>query len=210
MHTHYGWMHEGSLARSTYECDQCGDEYNQYDYRNEKKEREFCSDGCYRNWRSENIVGENHPLWSGGDVEIECRVCGETVYRRRAYVDNRENQFCGYECYGKWRSENITGESHPRYKPDKEDISYGQNWHRQRERCLGRDGYECRTCEMSREQHLEKYEKDLNVHHIKKLRSFDTGDGINYEAANSLSNLITLCYSCHQMWEDMDIRPQIG
>lgn len=68
--------------------------------------------------------------------------------------------------------------------------SYGPNWDSQRKKCLERDFYECRVCgktnsEMSREP---------AVHHITPRRNFREGD---WKSMNSISNLITLCHSCH-------------
>lgn len=61
---------------------------------------------------------------------------------------------------------------------------YGQSWARQRRLALKRDGGACVYC----------LERDrVTVHHIATLKSFSG----NTEAANQLSNLITLCGDCH-------------
>lgn len=207
MRTHYGWMHEGSLARSTYNCDWCGDEYEQWDYRHEKKGHEFCSMECRDAWRSETFVGKNHPNHVER-LELECSNCGAELNRLESQIKGNQ-QFCDKDCLGEWRSENICGENHPRYNPDKIELDYGERWHKQRERAIQRDGG-CRICGMSREKHNEVYENDITVHHIRKLREFEGEDGeIDHDAANDLSNLLTLCYSCHSTWEDLPIQPEI-
>lgn len=48
-----------------------------------------------------------------------------------------------------------------------------------------RDGYACRDCGMTREQHQEKYGKDLDVHRLIP--------GVNYYHAWC----VTLCRACH-------------
>jgi len=49
-----------------------------------------------------------------------------------------------------------------------------------------RDGYQCRLCDMSQKEHLERFGKPLSVHHI------------NYcKTDHSMINLITLCMVCH-------------
>lgn len=60
-----------------------------------------------------------------------------------------------------------------------------------REKALQRDGYKCVDCGMSNEEHLKKYPMGLSVHHI-------DGKGKNSLVKNNrLSNLQTLCCSCH-------------
>jgi DEAD/DEAH box helicase domain-containing protein len=67
---------------------------------------------------------------------------------------------------------------------------YGLNWSRQRELARARDSFRCQLCgelEGVREHH---------VHHKTPFRLFDST-----EQANQLSNLITLCNSCHRKVE---------
>ncbi|MBP9727276.1 MAG: HNH endonuclease [Gammaproteobacteria bacterium] len=54
-----------------------------------------------------------------------------------------------------------------------------------------RDGYMCVKCNMTMDQHLEKYNCQLTVDHI-------DGNGRNSHSPNNdLNNLMTLCLSCH-------------
>jgi DEAD/DEAH box helicase domain-containing protein len=67
---------------------------------------------------------------------------------------------------------------------------YGPGWASLRAQVRARDGYRCQVCgiaEMGREH---------DVHHKSPFRSFH-----NPELANQLSNLITLCPSCHRKVE---------
>jgi DEAD/DEAH box helicase domain-containing protein len=67
---------------------------------------------------------------------------------------------------------------------------YGPNWLTQRKQARARDGYCCQMCgapERSREH---------DVHHKSPFRTF-----ASYEQANQLSNLVTLCRSCHRRAE---------
>lgn len=70
---------------------------------------------------------------------------------------------------------------------------YGTNWSKQRQKCLERDDYACRVCGTTQEE----VGRDLSVHHITPRREFD---GTPREM-NSLSNLVTLCPSCHGSFE---------
>ena len=65
----------------------------------------------------------------------------------------------------------------------------GQNWGHQKRQVLKRDNYKCQICGKK----IDRKKWDFGVHHIKPYREFN-GD---YEAANQLSNLITLCRKCH-------------
>ena len=68
--------------------------------------------------------------------------------------------------------------------------SYGLNWTKQRQKCLERDEYRCRVCEKERPE----MDRDPAVHHITPRSRFDESEWRTY---NDLSNLVTLCHSCH-------------
>lgn len=67
---------------------------------------------------------------------------------------------------------------------------YGPGWQRLRKLVLVRDHYACQACGA-----VEK-DQPLHVHHKIPLRSFPS-----YDQANQLSNLVTLCPSCHRQAE---------
>lgn len=92
------------------------------------------------------------------------------------------------------------GEEHYNWQGGHGPYDYGPTWNSQRKRALLRDDEQCRRCGLDRDGCLEKYDRDLSVHHIKKFRTFD-GSG----EANQLSNLITLCYHCHDRLEGLPI-----
>lgn len=86
--------------------------------------------------------------------------------------------------------------------------SYGPNWRQRRKERLDKDGWECVVCNVDNHQHKDMYNKSLHVHHIQPLRSFVENGRVNYEAANRITNLITLCAKCHRKWEGVPLRPQ--
>lgn len=87
--------------------------------------------------------------------------------------------------------------------------SYGPNWDEQRRKALDRDGWQCRLCEMTNEMHKEVYTYGLEVHHVIPIRCFRPFDSAaDYERANDLSNLRTVCCPCHHEWEGVPVFPE--
>ncbi len=79
-----------------------------------------------------------------------------------------------------------------------ESVSYGKNWTRQKELTRRRDEYTCQVCGR------KEVKQAHHVHHKLPFRTFD-----DYEQANQLENLVTLCPSCHQRAE-MTVRMRSG
>ncbi|NHN49988.1 HNH endonuclease [Halostella sp. JP-L12] len=71
---------------------------------------------------------------------------------------------------------------------------YGPNWSRQRRKCLERDSRTCRICG----SHETELGREPSVHHITPRSRFDDSE---WRDMNDLSNLITLCPSCHGQYE---------
>lgn len=67
---------------------------------------------------------------------------------------------------------------------------YGSGWLRTRELVRARDNYRCQVCGIGEQGQAH------HVHHKQPFREFDSP-----EDANQLSNLITVCPSCHQKIE---------
>jgi 5-methylcytosine-specific restriction endonuclease McrA len=100
--------------------------------------------------------------------------------------------------FGSWNEAVRSLGYEPRY-PRGEEAEYryyGPNWQAKRESRIEIDQYKCQKCGISRAEHYEKYEQDLSVHHIRRLREFNS-----YENANTLTNLITVCTECHRTVE---------
>jgi 5-methylcytosine-specific restriction endonuclease McrA len=67
---------------------------------------------------------------------------------------------------------------------------YGENWKEQKKLARKRDNHTCQWCGTRG----FIFGRCLDVHHIRQVNSFNG----NWRKANKLSNLITLCRSCHR------------
>jgi len=177
-------------------CEHCGDEFpvkpSRVDY------RQYCSRSCLMSSRT----GEQNPNPKSdtGDI-VECEWCGDEWYVPPSEIES--TRFCSRECLGKHHRSVRSGEDSPRWNGGSNDWR-GANWEKQRKLAIKRDDKECVHCGMDREEHQQAYGSDLNVHHIKEFRSFNR----NYEKANKLSNLVTLCKECHSLYEHLKIKQQ--
>lgn len=117
MKTHHAQAHGESIAGVTIVCDYCGKE----SHKRQKKKRnnhEFCSRGCYNNWQSEELSGENSPIWEGRRIVVECDQCGSETEKHAVNYEKNENAFCDPQCHGEWISENNVGKNNPQFKPE--------------------------------------------------------------------------------------------
>ena len=188
-----------------HECPSCGCLFKT---KPSKSHRIYCSPECYRSNQSAHMPkGDQHPEYQGGKIQSECAYCGDTF----DIYPSRENKrvVCGQECYGKYFSEKYSGRDNPNYANGRVD-SYGPNWSEQRKKRIKLDNSRCVVCGMSRGDHINEYNSDLEVHHITPRSEF-LSDGIKRlpEEANQLDNLITLCKSCHGKWERIPLRPEV-
>lgn len=82
------------------------------------------------------------------------------------------------------------------------DKGYGQNWYKQRKATLERDNYTCQACGKEGRR-LKNNRWNLHVHHKSKIKNFvdSRTKEVDYESANDLSNLVTLCQNCHKYYD---------
>ena len=77
-------------------------------------------------------------------------------------------------------------------------FSRGPNWSVQRDLTRQRDGFRCRHCGAP-----ERDGRQHDVHHLRPFKEFNyvAGKNEHYLQANDLSNLATLCPTCHRLAE---------
>lgn len=179
-------------------CKYCGKEFEAL---NDKKHAQFCDDTCRRAFFAQKTMKY-------------CVVCGQSFYpwffdkRKGTLILKTEINTCGDKCEKLNRKNNellrrkkisfaFTGEKHPNWQGGLSGYR-GKNWTHQRFLTKIRDKFVCQKCGMTQKRSLKEFGESLEVHHIIPYREFT-----DYKKANDLSNLITLCKSCHQKaeWE---------
>lgn len=200
MKIHHKLSHGESIMEEL-ECDWCGSTFERmlHEVSGKGSAGRFCSDTCETKWRK-NQTGPDAGGWSGGMVEVECDSCGQkdTYYPSKA--DGR--RCCSFECWNELYSDEYSGENSPFWKENNEG-RYGGSWEQRREGIVERDGFECRKCGMSREDHRDVYGFDIHVHHIVPKRKFDQDID-----AHKDENLVTLCAQCHYNVEKLSVAEQ--
>ncbi len=150
----------------------------------------FCSNVCAGRYKA--TYGLNKPPKKVAKPEntllIACTQCGKAFERKRRIGRGKFGYFCSHECYGKWRSENLTGEDSPEWKGGYSLDYGGSNWKSARRQARERDNNTCQDCGITE----QAWGYRLDVHHIVPFNTFDDS-----AKANALDNLITLCRNCH-------------
>ncbi len=178
-------------------CVICGKELRRKPSFANRVDAPCCSMACAGTWRSQTFRGEKGTAWNGGKIEVQCATCSKPMLRFPSHTQYG-HVFCGKQCYAAWMSIHVTGENHPTWKGGHIDY-YGPNWEAQRRHARERDNHRCCLCGISE----KKLRRNLDVHHIIPFRTFGyiTGENENYREANELSNLVSLCTSCHKRAE---------
>lgn len=161
-------------------CEQCRRPYQTKPYMAKISNKHFCGMACYAEWQKVHRVGIGRKR-----VTVSCDYCGKSIERVRSAVGARN--FCNRECLGKWRSIHYTNENNAAWRGGHESYR-GPNWEAQKQAARNRDGNTCQRCGTR--------DASMSVHHVKPFRLF-----ADYQEANSLENLITLCNVCHGVAE---------
>ena len=125
------------------------------------------------------------------DLAVRCVQCGKRFGQPRWYVEKGiRSQFCGASCRTNWELASpdepfeLVLEGRPEYR--------GGNWKTQAHLARERDGFCCKACGVTE----DTLGRQMDVHHKVPFRLFDSPI-----EANQLSNLVSLCPSCHKKTE---------
>jgi 5-methylcytosine-specific restriction endonuclease McrA len=180
--------HNGNYqnATETTTCDACGD---QFEYYPSDKDGIWCP-ACVD--AADGLLPEN-PIHVD-PVRVACEFCGR-ILEVGSYRVNRaiHGVFCSNWCHARWMSREYHGPRHHCWEGKGE--TRGPGWKPARQRVLKRDDHECQLCGKGKEE----IGRNPDVHHIEPLRTFD-----DLRDAHTLSNLISLCHSCHMRVEHGD------
>lgn len=169
-----------SGAKETTTCQTCD---AVFDYYPSEKDGVYCED-CVST--ADGLLPENPA--QKNRVETECTYCGDDMTVVPSRLNDREHGvFCSRTCHGAWLSTNVVGPDHHQWEGG--EIRYGGTWWRVRKRALARDEYQCQKCGRS----SDDLGRNPDVHHIERVRDFDDPSD-----AHRLSNVVTLCRSCHR------------
>lgn len=90
----------------------------------------------------------------------------------------------------------FSGNKHPNWQGGVSGSSTnfrGGEWKKLREKVMNRDGYKCQHCGINKDEQMRRYKRMFSVNHIVPFHQLSG----NTVLANKLSNLETLCDSCH-------------
>jgi uncharacterized Zn-finger protein len=164
-------------------CEVCGQKFSVP--KNRELSAKFCSRHCLGKANGQRAKAQYKKR-----IIVICNNCGSEIEKKLSVVRNLN--FCSIQCMGDYyeKSGMFTGENSGTWAGG--DIEYyGPNWRSQRRKARERDNFTCQDCGITEEE----YGQELSVHHIIPFRAFN-GD---WEKANDLSNLITLCeHPCHR------------
>lgn len=159
-------------GKVTWNCKQCGKEMRTF----KSREQDCCSQKCaYLYWPQSKYVS------------FTCKSCGKTKMVPPYKQTCLHRMYCDKICAGKAHSQKVLGQNNANWKGGFSLAPRGINWKKQSCLARKRDGYTCQVCQ----------KVGIQVHHIVPFRLF----GGDWKRANVLSNLITLCASCHSKVE---------
>lgn len=133
--------------KERFECKGCGDTFIAYPSQSEG----WCSRDCY--YGNLDLSGENNPNYSGGDVTVECVVCGDD-YEVPPHKED-STRYCSRECKGEWMSDNYQGDENPAIDADR---PVGENHYAWKGGLVETECYACGTTVERKQFEYDRYE----------------------------------------------------
>lgn len=191
---------DGYTSKKEYTCATCGDSFMGYENAREGRGREtfYCSRSC-------KYEGDKADF-----ITVDCSWCGKDVRVLPCHQESMgdyslDNHFCDKDCEADWKRREWKGESHPSYKGGSIERVKGSEWHQKRAEVLDRADGSCQMCGQDNESHIEQYGRELAVHHVNPVRSFETA-----RDAHDNNEFLALCVQCHNQAERFaPLRPRI-
>lgn len=132
------------IKQIKFNCDYCGKENSQIPSQYNKCKYHFCDNRCASMWRSENLTGENNPLYKKeSHVKYNCDCCGKESECPKFHYNRYKNHFCSKKCKAEWQSIHKSGENSPIWK-------------------YGEITYQCDMCEKNNTTSVADYNKHKN------------------------------------------------
>ena len=126
------------------------------------------------------------------EEDVTCGCCGKRYSLPRWFASQEiKSRFCSRACRTAWELEReeefeLKLQGRPKYR--------GGNWGTLSAEARKRDGYSCQICGVSEEE----LKRQLDVHHKVPFRLFSSA-----VEANCLTNLISVCRTCHKKAEEI-------
>lgn len=165
-----------------YTCDCCGKKFKRVPSEN-RGEKVYCSKECHINVLKKAEIKEI--------TKTNCDVCGKEIIRWKSKLKYTKNVYCSIGCKDKGFGLFYKGENSPRWNPELTNAERIRNrktddyriW---RKEVYERDNYTCQCCG-------DEKGGNLVAHHI-----FNYSE--HKELRTVISNGITLCKECHQLF----------
>ena len=161
-----------------------------------------CAKSTVLRWLSVHGIETKNPRDHYDRVSAECGWCGSEISRTPSRMRATDIQFCSVTCQSEWQSDARSGVNHPSWIGG--ERHYGRGWNKNKKNAVRvRDQARCQGCGLPESESFEEYGTALHVHHITPAREID-----DPKKRNGMTNLITLCQTCHPRWEKMaPLRP---
>lgn len=168
-------------------CEHCGKDVWKYQSQIDGYKMSFCSRECQHAWRT----GKKDTTKKKGEYKT-CQICSKEFYCYPYEVKTKKA--CSPSCSYKLQSiEGIRSGENCNFWTGGFDQYRGPNWNPQKAAARKRDKNICKICGKTKKEEG----KQLTVHHIVPFRFFNN----DYNIANKLENLITICSECHGKME---------
>lgn len=143
--------------------------------------------GCLQKEHAKNHAKKLSNSNIGSGHTVVCHVCKLEFNRSLCNASKNKFNYCSRECMSEHYSERMSGENHPLYNPNRDEIQTEGRQHPDyvvwRREVYKRDNWSCQCCNYKG--------RDINAHHIKSFTRFP-------ELQFDVSNGITLCINCHK------------